>query len=152
MQIRLGPYSFSISTPYRAGQPLGEPEAQELNRRRAENIRKAIATFLPRPSEPLLAPEALEAVQERVRQLDDSYVFALRPLRDEASPGTIEAEAHALARDRVDSKLRQEQVAVSRTQYAEMVARVVGLDEVQAEARRRLAAQLGVASVALEDL
>lgn len=152
MQIRLGPYSFSLSTPYRAGQVMGEAEAQELNRRRAENLKKAVAALLPPSGEALLSPDELEVLRQRVRQLDDSYAFALRPLRHEAPPGTIEAEARALARDRVEAEQRRQQVALSRTQFEELVRSTSGLAEVQSEARRRLAAQLGVASVALEDL
>lgn len=155
MQITIQAYSFQLSEPFQPGQVLGEAEAQALNRFRAETMRSTIARWVKTAGTgagELISTGDLERLQVRVGELDARFCFQFQSEGLGAKPGTIQAEARAIAIERVESEARRANVAMSLAAFEEMVGKVLELPAVQEEARKRLAVRLGVTSVALEDL
>lgn len=154
--IRVRGYSFSVSAPYSPGQPLGEAEALHLNDLRADNIRNnltkpvldAIGALAPGQ---LLAPATLAELQAKFTTYDAGYRLQLK---HQARPrvGAIEAEARAIAEERLEAQIRQSGQAPDQATYERWLEDFIALPEVQELARRQLVAKQRVITGTLEDL
>ena len=92
MLICLRYYEFQLREPYQAGDPLGEAEAETLNRLRAGAIRDTWTKRV--PADRLLDPQALQALRQEVRLFDERFALPrLSPIR---IPHTLEAEIRLL--------------------------------------------------------
>lgn len=157
MQISIKQHAFSVRTVYAEGTQLTKAEAQALNGLRAENIRnnvfKIVQEALGAVEPGQVLPAAVhQELQDRITEYDLRYQFPLRhDARGASSP--IEAEALAVATERVEAAIRQAEIAVvSRQVYDELLAKALADDAVQAEARRRVTLANAAAAKALEDL
>lgn len=157
MRIKIKQYSFEISSPFAEGTILTQAEAQALNALRAENIRNNMSRVVERetaaiPEGGLLSTDAVAGLQAQITRYDERYKFPLR-FAAEPSGGAIEAEARNVAEEQLAILQRQGDLeGLSQVGLSRELARLVGTDYVQAEARRRLEARASVSARALSEL
>lgn len=154
--IRIRGYQFQVSAPYSEGGRMGEVEVQQLNDLRADNIRNNVTkvvvdamALLPEAS--MLSPETLAELQAKISTYDSRYCLQLKHL---ARPrvGLIEAEAKAIAEERLEAELRQSGQVPGDVDYPRLLADTMALPQVQALARDRVQAKSQVFQHNLGDL
>ncbi len=156
MQIRIKSYTFSLSEPFQPGTVITKAEAQALNDLRSENIqnnlRKAVADAVAvlGPDE-LLSQEALAELQAKFTAYDNSYTFTERHT-PKPRLGDIEAEARAVARERVEVLARRVGETLSEADVDAAVAEMAGLPAIVEEARMRVSARRRVLGEGLDSL
>lgn len=154
--IRIRGYQFSVKAPYSEGDPMGEAEVLQLNDLRADNIRNnmtkpVLEEIASLPADAMLSPAQVLVLQAKITAYDDKYALQLK---HQARPrvGQIEAEAKAIAEERLDTQLREVGLAVPAEEYAVMLREMIALESVQTLARERVQTKRQVLSGSLEDL
>ncbi len=153
--LRISKYQFEVSDPYSAGSVLTEGEAAALNALRAENIRNNCMGWVSAereglPAGELLSSDVLSTLQARFTDYDSTYTFGAR--RQNKRLGLIEAEVERVATEFCRGQARGQGRELSDLELQEMLLQVQGLQEVQEEARRRVAERERVVAASLESL
>lgn len=157
LEIRIKQYTFILSSPYEAGQPLGEEEAQVLNMARGENLReiwsreveKALASTA---NGDLLSAEVLADLQARLTAYDQKYRFKPRHRPRAARGGEIAEAAREVAREMLEAQLRHSGQEIGTEAFDALLRDFLELPAVQQEARRRVQDAQRVFVGSLEDL
>lgn len=158
MKIRIGQYAFGVGSPYYGGYQLGPQEADALNGLRAENIRNNVKRWVDKaqeglPAGELLGPEALAALQDRVAEYAQGYVFGeKREPKGGIRKTTFEQELRAVARERVETQARQQEVHLGEEELEAAIEAQMKLAQVVEEARRRVSKRIEIAKAALQEL
>lgn len=157
VQIRIRGYQFSVTAPYRRGDPLGEAEVVHLNDLRADNVRNNISKIVldaiaGLTDGAMLSAEVVAELQATITKYDSRYHLQLK---HQAKPrlGVIETEARAIAEARLDEELRRQGiVALTDAEYERVVEQYMALNEIQELARQRVTTKAAVAKQSLESL
>lgn len=162
MKIRIRNYEFTLDEPFAAGHMMTAGEARALNGLRAERIREAITRRVIELTPPvnkgaeaasrLLTPEALARLQSEVEALGREFLFRPEARTNRKTAGTVEAEARALALQRVETEARLVGVVLSDEAKQKAVEETLCNPAIQTEARRRIEAKRAVAEAALREL
>jgi hypothetical protein len=149
MQIRIHHLNFTISEPYFAGHTLDEIEARVLNSTRAEAIRSRLVQRITTGGQRGMSVSAL---QEIVTKEDEEFKFIRRVHRRELTKSLLEAEATALATERVLTQARSVKRALSKEELDSAVKMMLEDSEIYAEARARINARTGAAIASIDEL
>lgn len=119
--IQIQGLTFSYTTPYVAGHPLTEGEANQLNGVRGENLRNNFASKIKdaraeaekeRGEGAELTEEVIAALQAEFSQRDAEYAFTgKRQSRGPVDP--VMAKAKSMARETINSALRTKNIKPS---------------------------------------
>lgn len=156
MQTRIKGYTFTLAEPFAEGTVITKGEAQALNGLRIENIsnnlRKLINDELAGlPEGQQISQCRLDEIQARISEYDLGYKF-LEKHQPMVRVSDTEAEALAIARERVEAQLRQLGSSLEEEQMEAAVAANARLPAVQEEARERVQARRRALGEALADL
>ena len=149
MLIRVSHYTFSVSSPYQAGQVMTQAEAQVLNSARAESLRDSIGKKIrDLGGKGLLSAEQLYQLQLQLDELDSKFVLA--PRASNRQDGSLQQEIRRVAEEQVwgDAKAG----TLSPEALAGRILDAAKDPKVQAEARARLAERLRIVQAGVEDL
>lgn len=136
MRIIIHSCSYELSEPYQSGPTiLSEDEARALNSFRADRIRDvASKSFVQRGDIPS-HPEYTES-QAKITAYDKAYTsFKFQSL---VRTAPIDQELYYIAMDRIEARLRKNQIALNPNDFEELLKLEIALPEVWEEARRRL--------------
>jgi hypothetical protein len=154
--ISIKAYSFQLEEPYAAGHQLTAAEAAALNGLRAENICNNVRKFvndvvLANPPGAILPAETLARIQDRISQYDARYQFkeTSRPL---PAMGSLESEVRDVASETVQAEVKKAKLTLLDDEWESAIEAAQARPEVQAEARRRLAAKTRVAGSMMKEV
>lgn len=157
MFLSIGPYSFSLSSPYSPGHCLTAAEAAALNSLRAENIRNTLRRWVEleqRTAGPkgLLSPAQLARLQSKLDSYSENYQFG-RLSEGAKPPKGLAEEIILVAEEWLAAQCRQQGAELlDLPNRQELIDEISEKSEVQLEARKRLSARQTVALSVLDEL
>ena len=151
MKIRVSHYSFHLSAPYSPGHLLGLAEAQALNALRAYEIQKRFTSRVSAaaPAGSFLSTQAHRDLQQELDGIDAAWVFRERQ-EDRWAMLALDTLVWQVATEVASVRLRGR--GASEDEIVALARLLEPTDEVQDEARSRLAARERALAGALEDL
>jgi len=158
LKIQVRHYQFEIAAPWAAGQVLDEKAANALNQLRAQRLRSLVGKWVDKAqdgrqgAQGLLSEDSLQNIRDRLAKAEQQFEFGEGPQARQRALGTLEAEAQAVAEERVDSWARQQGKELAEEERDRMVTEMASAPAILEEARRRLSAKSAVAQEALAEL
>ena len=160
---------FEVAQPYKAGHPLTEGEASQLNQVRAENIRNNFALTIRKAIEEHRKANNLDEnveltsavldkddLDDKLSKYDDDYIMGVRA--GASGPRTpvdpVQREAWRIAHEKVKAALKKKGITIDSVPKAKMTSFIEGVlakyTEITDEARRRVNAASQIALESLE--
>ena len=155
MPISISHYEFEISKPYHEGRYMSAAEAQILNNFRAEGLKtqvsKELGRLKPDGESGLISEQQLEALRLAVKDLDEQFMFKLRP-QSGPKAGTINVEIRNVAAERIEAEARKLGVELSIEKFEAAVAEWSADPAIIGEARRRFEEKLKIQTMPIEEI
>lgn len=153
MQITISQYSFSILSPYSAGMPIDEAEAQALNALRGENIREGLRKkfdrLMGRYPSGALSPEGYDELRRMAAEADQNYQFKAK--KGEAV-GEVNKVIRDLAREQVEGLTRAKGLSLTQDEFDQQVGELSERGDLLAEAQRRMRIKKEVAEEVIAEV
>lgn len=138
--------TFECPAPYAAGHTLSDVEAAELNRALADNIRNNLSKRAKAAQS--AEPATKFALAGEFAAYAASYAFTRRA--GEGHPSPIEREALRIAKATLREALQRRNETRAEDELDRLAAQIASSPAVRAEAERRVAKTLEIASSALD--
>ena len=149
-----------VSTPYQPGHALTEAEAKALNQLRLENIRNNVAPKVKELKDGReateLSQEELNKVTQIVQERDANYEFTMGGGGGGGrTADPLEKELRSLAREIVSGKIREKGYKIKdvpKEKVESLMEQVMGNEDVQKMAQKRLKEKQKIADASAADL
>lgn len=175
--ITIAGVDFQVKAPYKAGHPLNEAEASQLNQVFAENVRNNVAGKIKAAKEAFLKTDGATedafsidtymvageeegssvTLRSSLQDYADNYEFGIRVARNSEPVDPVEREARVIAREMLNTQLKaagSKKKDVSDEAYEGALKTLAARPAVVKEAKRRvdLRSKLGEDELDLEAL
>ena len=152
--ITIGGVEFPVSDVYEAGHEINAAEAATLNQTRRENLRNNFRKNVAKAKENGgLTEDTLATLQASFADMDSKYDFTGVRRGAGVSRDPVQTEARKIARIIVSEALKAKGIkkdSLAEGALEKKVDEVAAMEQVQAEAKKRVESLRSVASISLE--